>query len=153
MRKCFVIFVLLYGHTSICQVDSIYARIEIKSVSQEKIRSKIKPPVIITLDKLGHSDIISLGEIDGTEIGIQVELITSQLGDSNIFVIGKAFYLKKDGRWQMHFQPSYQTAAFKIVSSKPSKMPEDYGEASTGIQDLQVNYKEHYFIIRSSTRN
>ena len=151
MRKYFLIISILYWHTSSCQVDSIYARIEITSVSLEEHRKWIDTSIIVTLQKLGHSEIISLGKIDTLEIGFQWEVFKSRLGETDILVCGKAFYFRKDGKWQMHYRPTYQSPDFKIVSSRPSWIVDDhsgYGGSSTGIQGLQVDFKEYYFIIR-----
>ena len=73
MRKYFLIISILYCYTSSCQVDSIYARIEITSVSLEEHRTWIDTSIIVSLEKLGHSEIISLGKIDSLEIGLQLE--------------------------------------------------------------------------------
>jgi len=151
MRKYFLIISILYWYTSSCQVDSIYARIEITSVSLEEHRTWIDTSIIVSLEKLGHSEIISLGKIDSLEIGFQLEVFKSRLGETDILVSGKAFYFRKDGKWQMHFRPTYQCPELKIVSSRPSSIPDDhsgYGGSSTRIQGLQVEFKEHYFIIR-----
>ena len=148
MRKLFLIVFILCGHSSICQIDSIYARVEITSVSLEEHRTWIDTSIIVTLGKIGQSDIISLGTIDGMEIGFQLEVFKSRLGEANLFVSGKAFYFRKDGKWEMHSQPTYRTPEFKIVSSKPSKMPDDYGMTSMTMQGLSVDSKEHYFIIK-----
>jgi hypothetical protein len=148
MRKYFLIISILYWHTSNCQVDNIYARIEITSISLEEHRTWIDTSIILTLEKFGHSEIINLGKIDSLEVGFQLEVSKSRLGDTDLLVIGKAFYFKKDGKWQMHSRPMYQSPEFKIASVKPPKMPDDYGMGATTIQGLQVEYKEHYFIIR-----
>jgi len=94
------------------------------------------------------SNQISLGTIDGMEIGFQLELLKSRLGETDLLVNGKAYYFKKDGKWQMHSRPTYQAPEFKIVSAKPLTIHNDYGMGTTTIQGLQVDYKEHYFIIR-----
>ena len=148
MRKYFLIISILYWHNSSCQVDSIYARIEITSISLEEHRTWIDTSIIVTLEKLGHSEIISLGKIDSLEIGFQLEVFKSRLGETDILVSGKAFYFRKDGKWQMHLRPTYHCPELKIVSSRPSTIPDDYGRGSMGIQGLQVDYKEHLFIIR-----
>src|SRR6188768_700881 len=117
MRKYFLIISILYWHTSNSQVDSIYARIEIKSIYLQEHRTWIDTSIILTLEKVGHSEIISLGKIDSMEIGFQLEILKSQLGKTDLFVGGKAFYFKKDGKWQMHSRPSYHSPEFKIVST------------------------------------
>ena len=148
MRKLCLIVSILYGQTCICQVDSIYARVEITSVSLEEHRTWIDTSIFVTLEKIGHSSIISLGTIDGIEIGFQLEVFKSRLGDANLFISGKAFYFRKDGKWEMHAQPTYRSPEFKIVSAKPSKMPDDYGMSRTTMQGLHIDAKEHYFIIK-----
>ena len=87
MRKLFFITSILFWHTSFCQIDSIYARIEIKSISLQEHRTWIDTSIVITREK-------------------------------------------------------------KIVSAKPLTIHNDYGMGTTTIQGLQVDYKEHYFIIR-----
>src|SRR5688500_7138917 len=119
MRKFFFITSILFWHTSFCQIDSIYARIEIKSISLQEHRTWIDTSIVITREKFGRSEIISLGTIDGMEIGFQFELLKSRLGETDLLVNGKAYYFKKDGKWQMHSRPTYQAPEFKIVSAKP----------------------------------
>jgi len=148
MRKCLFLLCIVFSSTSFCQRDSIYARLEITSVSWQEHREWIDTSIILTLEKIGRTEIISLGKIDSIEIGFQWELLKSRLGDIETFVSGKAYYLKKDGKWQLHQQPTYQAAEFKIVSAKPSTMPEDYGMTSMTIQGLQLDYKQHYFIVK-----
>ena len=148
MRKLFFIASILIWHTSVCQIDSIYARIEIKSVSLDEHLEWIDTFIVITLEKFGRSEIISLGTIDGMEIGFQLALLKSRLGQTDLIINGKAYYLKKDGKWQMHSRPVYQAPEFKIASAKPLTIPDDYGMGGTTIQGLQIDYKEHYFIIR-----
>ena len=148
MRNCLYLFCIVFSSSAFSQRDSIYARLEITSVSWEEHRTWIDTSIILTLEKIGRTEIISVGKIDSTEIGFQWELLKSRLGNTEIYVSGKAYYLKKDGKWQMHHQPTYQAAEFKVVSTKPSTMPEDYGMASMTIQRLQLDYKQHYFIVR-----
>lgn len=148
MRKWFLILCLIFSSASFSQIDSIYARIEITSVSLQEHRTWIDTSIILTLTKYGHSDIISLGTIDGMEIGFQWELLKSRLGKTDLLVNGKVYFFRIDGKWQMHSRPTYQSPEFKIVSTRPLTMPDDYGMGATTIQGLQVDYKEHYFIIR-----
>ena len=149
MRKWVFLLCVLFSSIAFSQRDSIYATLEIKSVSWEEHRTWIDTSIVLTLEKLGRTEIISLGKIDSTEIGFQWELLTSRLGQTEIFVNGKAYYLKRDGKWQLHQRPTYSAVEFKTVSTKPLTIPEDYylGGATT-IQGLQIDYKEYYFIIK-----
>jgi hypothetical protein len=149
MRKLFLFIGLLHSTASFSQIDSIYARIEIKSVSWEEHRTWIDTSIIITFEKLGKTEIINLGMIDGIEIGLQWELLKSRLGEKEVLVNGKAYYLKREGKWEMHQRPTYAYCESKIVSEKPLTMPvDDYGGSSSTIQGLQLEYRERYFIIK-----
>src|SRR5688572_4377383 len=98
MRKYFLIIFILYWHTSSCQVDSVYARIEITSVSWEEHRTWIDTSIILTLEKFGPGEIISLGKIDDVEIGIQWELLKSRLG-GRYFCVWQSLLFQKG--WKM----------------------------------------------------
>jgi len=149
MRKVLFVASLLFCQTSFCQHDSIYAKIEVTSVSWEEYRTWIDTSIIIIIEQFGRTQIISLGKIDSLEIGFQIELSKSRLGDSDIIVSGKAYYFRKGGKWRMHYQPTYQSVQFKIVSEKPLTIPpDDYGGSVTTIHGLQVEYRERYFIIK-----
>lgn len=149
MRKFpLVIFFLLTAVHSFTQTDSIFAKIEITSVSINEHRSWIDTSIIITLEKFGHTDIISLGKIDSIEIGFQFELLKSYLGEKTIIMNGIAFFTKKDGKWQMHFNPTYRVPECKTVSNRSAISENDFGHAGLGMQDLQIEFKEVCYILK-----
>ena len=148
MKKyLFVTYLILSQLFPFAQIDSVFARIEITSFSIHEHRPFIDTSIVIVLEKLGRSDIIKLGTIDEIEAGIQLELLKSYLGEKETLVNGIAFYIKKDGKWQLHGNPTYHSSEYKRVSQKPLIIPKDYGMATTTIQGFQIDYKQHYFVL------
>ena len=54
------------------------------------------------------------------EIRFQLEIFKSQLGEYQSFVSGKAFYFKKDGKWQMDSRPSYDSPGNRNRFARPT---------------------------------
>ena len=139
---------MLSGFYSLAQMDNVYAKIEITSFHFHEQRPFIDTSIVIVLEKFGRSEIISLGTLDGTEVGFQLELLKSNLGEKVIMVNGKAFYTKKDGKWEMHSNPMYQSSEYKTISNKSQITDKDFGLASTTILKLQIDYKQQYYVIK-----
>lgn len=149
MRKLvLVIFFLFSAVYSFTQTDSIYAKLEITSVSINEHRSFIDTSIIITLEKFGHTDIISLGKIDTIEVGFQFELLKSYLGEKPIIIKGIAFFIKKDGKWQLHFNPTFRVPECKTISDRSAMSENDFGHAGVGIKDLQIEFKEVCYVLK-----
>jgi hypothetical protein len=149
MRKfIFIICFLAAGLYSFSQMDKAYAKIEITSVFINEHRSSIDTSIKIVLEKFGHTDIISLGTIDTTEVGFQLEILKSNLGEKEIMLNGMAFFTKKNGKWEMYSNPVYFSSNCKTISDKSFISEEDAGHASSSIKDIQIDYKQWYYIIK-----
>lgn len=149
MRKhLFIICFILSKFYSFSQVDRIYAKIEITSFFFEGQREFVDTSIVVALEKFGHTGIINLGKIDTTEVGFQLELLRSNLGEKEIIVNGIALYTKKDGKWEMHSNPTYQFSVYKTISDKSLISEKDVGHASLTIQELQIDYNQLFYVIK-----
>lgn len=149
MRKYFIIvWLLFHGYCCFSQKDSIYAKIEITSFFFEGHRDFIDTSIMITLEKFGRTDIVELGKVDSTEVGFQLELLKSYLGEKKIIINGIALFTKINGKWEMHSNPIYQFSVCKIISNRKLVSQKDVGNASLTIQDLQIDYNQVFYIIK-----
>jgi len=149
MRKLLmVIFFLLTAVYSFSQPDSIYAKVQITSISMTEHREWIDTSIVITLQKFGCSDIVRMGKIDEIEIGFQFELFKSNLGEKNSIQLGIAFFTKEGGKWKMYYEPTYRSTEYKIIGDKSGVSEKDITHVGTGMQGLQVDYQTQVYIIK-----
>jgi hypothetical protein len=150
MKKYFLMAsIFLSSYISFSQTDSVYAKVEITSVSMIEHRKWIDTSIVILLNKFEHTGIINLGKIDEIQIGLQFELFKSDLGEKDKIILGIAFFTKEEEKWKMYQNPIYNPLEYKIIKSKADIVEDEYiGRAGTSIQDLQVEYQTHLFIIR-----
>ena len=133
-------------------MDRVYAKIEITSFFVDKQQSfdeaSFDTSIVIILENFGHTGIIKLGRIDSMEVGFQLELLKSHLGEKEIMLDGMALFTKKNGKWRMYSNPIYQFSNYKIISNKSLISKKDVGNASLNILDLRIDYKQLYYVIR-----
>jgi hypothetical protein len=133
-------------------MDRVYAKIEITSFFVDEQQSfedaSFDTSIVIILEKFGHTGIIKLGRIDSTEIGFQLELLKSHLGEKEIMLNGMALFINKNGKWEMYSNPTYQFSNYKTISNKSLISEKDVGNASLSIQDWRIDYKQLYYVIK-----
>ena len=146
--------VVLFATKSSAQLDSIYAKIKITSISFKGKPLKLSTPKILTLTSFGTTEITSLGIINGDEIGLQFELLKSSLGNEFSMVSGKGYFFKRDGVWEMIKITNYQTCGFKVISDKSNIYEKDFSQSGASVEEvktgkeLSINYWERYYIIK-----
>ena len=59
-----------------------------------------------------------------------------------------AFFTKEEGNWKMYQNPTYGNPEFKTIASRTEISEQDISHASTGIQDLQVEYQTQVYIFK-----
>jgi hypothetical protein len=149
MYKRAIALMLFFGIACAhAQTDSIYVEVLVNSFSIDGDTVNLDTPKEILLKKIGRTEIISVGKINGKELGMQLELVRSSLGKEPMLITGKAFFLKKDGEWQMSNSMDYHRAEFKTIHDKSGmeKRPWGYG----GLQTLEffVSYRERCYFFR-----
>src|SRR5258708_10156171 len=103
MYKKAIAAVLLFGISfANAQRDSIYAEIQVNSFPLGKDTVKLKAPKQIILRKLGCSEIVTIGNINGMDIGMQLELVRSYLGKESFVISGKATFFKLHDEWMIN---------------------------------------------------
>ncbi len=98
----------------------------------------------IKVQKLGCTDIISIGNIKNNEFAIQIETAISLIGKTERLVVGMAFYMKKKGKWEMMRDPSYREYVFYGSSNE-----NNFQDASHSFGDeFEIQYSERYTLIK-----
>ena len=151
-RNIFTLFAIFFCSAIFAQSDSLYAEFQIRSFSFEGKEKKLTNPKILVLKRIGCSEIVSLGYIDDQEIGLQIEIIKSSLGDTPILVTGKAFFLKKGGDWKMGSVISYQEYNYKKISDWSQLNDKEFSVGSFSVNKLngefQLNFRDRYYIVQ-----
>ena len=150
MYKKAIAAVLLFGISfANAQTDSIYAEIQVVSFSLGKDTVNLKTPKQIILRKIGCSEIVTIGNIDGMDIGMQLELVRSYLGKESLVITGKAIFRKLHDEWLMSKYVIYQKAEFIMVPDISSmKQASGGGVFQFNISEsipFSVSYKERYY--------
>jgi hypothetical protein len=155
MQKLFLIIVFIFLKSpAFAQSDSIYAEIQVKSFTYGRDTYKLKKPKVFILEKYGCTDIISLGSIKENEIGLQFEILKSNLGGKSIVVNGKGYFLKKDGEWKMSSVTTYQQSDCKIISDKSEISSKDFVVSSvsnssvTTKSELTIEFLQRFYILK-----
>jgi hypothetical protein len=143
-----VILVLLSANCSFSQTDSVYAKVEITSVSINEHRQWIDTSIVVISEKFAPTGIINLGKIDEIEVGFQFELYKSGLAEKDNIILGIAFFTKNEGKWKLYQSPSYRSFEYKTIASKSDLSEKDIAHAGIGIQDLHIDYQTQIYIIK-----
>src|SRR5215218_4015061 len=143
MRKYIMFFLPLFlALMSQAQEGRVYAKVQITSIyiqaqnQREQTlkqieRQKQKTSKQIELSDFGTSEIVSLGKLNGMEVGLQLSLLKSSMGDSTMLVSGMALYTRKDGLWKMHAKPTYSATDYKIIEDSSFISDKDFTWAGT----------------------
>jgi hypothetical protein len=148
----YLIISTLASLTTEGQIDSIYAEIKITSIAFEGKKLKLDSTKILKLEKYGVTEIMSLGIINGKELGLQFEIIKSHLSNKIVMVNGKAYFIKRGGEWKISSVINYQESRFKVISDKTKIRREDFEMGGTTVSsvkstsELTINYLDRYYI-------
>jgi len=151
MYKKIIAAILLFGISfAYAQTDSLYAEIQVTSFSLGEDTVKLKIPKQIILRKLGCSEIVTIGEINGRKIGMQIELVRSYLGNESLVISGMAFFQKLHDDWIMLKNVHYHKAEFKTIPNESGMSKEVLGGSGMQFQmpdlkEFSISYKERYY--------
>ena len=103
--------------------------------------------------KMGCTEMITLGQIGGEEIGIQLELVKSALGKDPLIIVGMTFFQKVKGEWKMSKYAQYQKADFTSIHDK-SEMKENFGSCNWQTllfesKQVSINLRSRYYFFRN----
>ena len=154
-KQIFILALTLIGIKAFPQTDTIYAEMKIKMLSFEGDTLKFDQPKIVSLEKYGTSEIISLGILKGQEIGLQFEMTRGMLGNKNMMINGYAFFLKHEGEWRIGDRAQYQYSAHKIISDKSHIRTRDAQHCSSSSliekdKHIGIQYNDRYYMIKAA---
>jgi hypothetical protein len=132
------------------QTRSILTEIHINEFAYKEDTLKLSTPKLISINKFGCSDIISLGRIKTKEFAIQIESFISQLGKSERLVIGKLFYVKKLSAWEKLSEPEYIEVDYntQVNGKSNSKYDFAFSAYSDGNAEFYIAYLERHTLIK-----
>ena len=105
---------------------------------------------MITLNTNKCTEIFSLGKTKLYEIGMRVEILSSELSGKSSYVVGKAYYVKKNGQWEIIVKFDHSEEIIVLISDrkKPSKADYIIGGASTEEPEFEVRLRDDYYITK-----
>ena len=126
------------------------SEIQINAFAYKGDTLKLAVPKEISLDKLGCSDIVSIGKIKSNEFAIQLETMISKLGQEEQLVVGKVFYRRKGTDWERLFEPEYYEEKFNTHKNGKNNNEYEFGYAggSYGEDEFYIDYLERYTLIK-----
>ena len=104
--------------------------------------------IVITPDRFGHSQIRSLGRLDSVEVGIQLELLESHLGNKEIILNGIALFTRNKGAWKLYSNPVYRYSNYKTANKKLPISDTLHHSSSLTIEDITIDYNDAYYIMK-----
>ena len=151
MKKvCFLLASLFLVTVLNAQTKSVLTEIHINSFAYKGDTLKLATPKVISVNKLGCSDICSIGKIKNIEFAIQLETMISKLGQSERLVVGKVFYRKKGIEWERLFEPEYYEEYYNTLKGGKNSNEYEFGYAggSYGEDEFYIDYLERYTLIK-----
>jgi hypothetical protein len=135
----------LFSQTAKFLVDARVAFIKYQGDSIE-----IDNPKMFTVNTNKCTEIFSLGKTKLYEIGMRVEILSSELSGKTGFIVGKAYYIKKNGQWEVIVKFDHAEEIISPISSrqKPSKSDYIIGGASTEEPIFKVRLRDDYYVTK-----
>ncbi|WP_416438313.1 hypothetical protein [Phnomibacter sp. MR] len=148
--KSFLLFAgLLFSSVNgFSQTGSMIAEFWIESFSYGTDTVKLKQSISITVKGNSCSQIQSLGKAGNTEIGMQVEVLHSNLGNVSHYVVAKAYFIRKLGKWQKLVEDEHEDITENIASARKARGLDEIGDSVfyADDPDFSVEFKERYTI-------
>lgn len=155
MKTSLILFTfILTTRISSAQMDSLYGEIKVVSVKYDGVNLVLSSPKTIILTHFRTSEIISVGVINGQEIGLQAEILKSNLNDSISVVAGKGYFLKQNGNWKMVKIKNFYAAPFKWITDKKDINENEFTNCFYSVTDsdtkkeLTFHFLEYYYLFQ-----
>src|SRR5258705_7979151 len=100
MKHFFVFLIVISTLRTFVQTTSLYGEMHIESIIYQGDTLTFNPPKLIKISKVGKTSIISLGKLKLIEFAVQYELLKSNIGQSEYYMLGKCFYIKDSKDWK-----------------------------------------------------
>lgn len=109
---------------------------------------ELSTPRLITVNTDKCSEIFSLGKVKEHELGMQVEILSSELGRIPGYVIGQAFYIKRYNRWELitRFDHAEKTVTPIAERPEPGDTSPSRSEISADDYDFKVMFNDDYYL-------
>lgn len=105
-------------------------------------------PNHITTTTNGLTNIISLGKTKNYEFGIRIEILKSNFYDTLKYIVGKAYYIRKAGKWEEILNFSHSPEMIGSIKERSKFIPPKYiwGGGST-IEPItyEVRQNDYYY--------
>ena len=150
MKYIYTIILSLGILNAIGQSKNIYGEIHIESFIYKTDTFSFGTPKIVIIKNVGATPIIPLGKLKQNEFAVQYELLKSNIGQSEYYMLGKVFFIKNSKEWKEIPRLDYQYVIFND-GPRPSVIPNinqgiygAEGDGSSGFEfgSWYVFYKE-----------
>lgn len=132
------------------QTKSVLTEIHLSEFAYQGDTLKFSSPKTISVNKLGMSEITSIGIIKNQEFAIQLESLLSLLGLEERLVVGKIFYKKENDKWVKLFGPEYNEEMYNINQGGKiiTRYAFGYAGGSYGEDEFYIWYQERYTLMK-----
>ena len=150
MRKILFIATLLFISKICFSQQSIYTiDFYIGYLRYQNDSVHFESPKHITTTTSGLTNIISIGRTINYEFGIKVEILKSRFQDTLSYIVGKAYYIKKAGKWEeiLKFCHDWETVA--LITERIRFSPPKYvwgGGSTLEPIEYEVRQNDYYYI-------
>ena len=140
-----VLFSSIHGFS---QTGSLTAEFWVESFSYGTDTVKLKQSILISVKGNSCSQIQSLGKAGNTEMGMQVEVLQSNLGNFAHYIVAKAYFIKKSGKWDKISEDTHYDITEDIASARKARGVDEIGVSvsMSGDPDFSVEFKDRYTI-------
>lgn len=148
MQRLYLIAFFIIGQGLFATAQtSITADILVQTVSYkgDTVKNVNK---LISIDKFGVTSIIPIGRTKDAEFGLRIEILKSNLLNDDVFIVGRAYYIKEGKQWKLIYNTEHSARPFKYLKSNGKKSDDDMliaGESS-GEYDFEVELWERYYL-------
>jgi len=122
MKYFSIVILILLTLNSTGQTKSVYGEIHIESFGFKSDTFSFKTPKVVIIKSLGPTAIIPLGKLKQNEFAVQYELLKSDIGLSEYYMLGKVFFIKSNKDWKEISRFDYDRIIFND-GPRPLEIP------------------------------
>jgi hypothetical protein len=138
-------FLLTYS-TGFAQHPRFVIDIEVGYLQFKNDSVKFKTPKVFSINTSGCTEIFSLGKSRQYEFGMRIEILASRLTGDEKYLVGKAYYIRKDDQWQEVMKIEHSEIELRPVARRERTFGSTMGGASTDYPDLfDVRLNDSYY--------
>ena len=106
-------------------------------------------PKLITTTTNGLTSIVSLGRTKNYEFGIKIEILKSKFYDTSNYIVGKAYYVKKDDKWEEILKFCHSPEIFGSLKERSKFIEPKYvwgGGSTLEPITYEVRQNDYYYV-------